>query len=225
MIAKNLAEAGNAGQVTPALKYTQAQENYRATLSRQASFANEVGKAGLDNLQKAGSDYATFSGQMANLKSQLAAAKTGDEVAAAFAPVATALGSNAFYGTHRLAPAEVAALGPQLGSIGREVNTWFSKAGSGTLPPASVQEFGNLVDRLQSAKYAAYKQGTDYSISLHKLDPAQTPVMDQNGNITTADKRIAVSAQTPPPGATMKVPASDGKLHWSDGKKDLGVIQ
>lgn len=29
----------------------------------------------------------------------------------------------------------------------------------------------------------------------------------------------------PPAGATMKVPGSDGKLHWSDGKKDLGVIQ
>ena len=29
----------------------------------------------------------------------------------------------------------------------------------------------------------------------------------------------------PPPGATMKVPGSDGKLHWSDGKRDLGVIE
>jgi Leucine-rich repeat (LRR) protein len=29
----------------------------------------------------------------------------------------------------------------------------------------------------------------------------------------------------PPKGATMKVPGSDGKLHWSDGKVDLGVAQ
>lgn len=29
----------------------------------------------------------------------------------------------------------------------------------------------------------------------------------------------------PPAGATMKVPGSDGKLHWSDGKSDLGVVQ
>jgi hypothetical protein len=28
-----------------------------------------------------------------------------------------------------------------------------------------------------------------------------------------------------PAGATMKVPGSDGKLHWSDGKQDLGVAQ
>jgi hypothetical protein len=29
----------------------------------------------------------------------------------------------------------------------------------------------------------------------------------------------------PPAGATMKVPGSDGNLHWSDGKNDLGVAQ
>ena len=28
-----------------------------------------------------------------------------------------------------------------------------------------------------------------------------------------------------PQGATMKVPGSDGKMHWSDGKVDLGVAQ
>jgi hypothetical protein len=29
----------------------------------------------------------------------------------------------------------------------------------------------------------------------------------------------------PPAGATMRVPGSDGKMHWSDGRLDLGVIQ
>ena len=29
----------------------------------------------------------------------------------------------------------------------------------------------------------------------------------------------------PPPSATMKVPGSDGKMHWSDGKVDLGLVQ
>lgn len=29
----------------------------------------------------------------------------------------------------------------------------------------------------------------------------------------------------PPKGATMQVPGSDGKLHWSDGRRDLGVVQ
>jgi hypothetical protein len=30
---------------------------------------------------------------------------------------------------------------------------------------------------------------------------------------------------SPPSGATMKVPGSDGKVHWSDGKQDLGVAE
>lgn len=30
---------------------------------------------------------------------------------------------------------------------------------------------------------------------------------------------------TPPAGATMQVPGSDGHMHWSDGKADLGIVQ
>jgi hypothetical protein len=34
------------------------------------------------------------------------------------------------------------------------------------------------------------------------------------------------SQQTPmPKGATVQVPGSDGKMHWSDGKVDLGVVK
>jgi hypothetical protein len=33
------------------------------------------------------------------------------------------------------------------------------------------------------------------------------------------------AAAPAPAGATMKVPGSDGKMHWSDGKQDLGVVQ
>jgi hypothetical protein len=33
------------------------------------------------------------------------------------------------------------------------------------------------------------------------------------------------TSQARPAGATMRVPGSDGKLHWSDGKKDLGVVE
>lgn len=32
-------------------------------------------------------------------------------------------------------------------------------------------------------------------------------------------------AAAPPQGATMQVKGSDGKMHWSDGKADLGVVQ
>jgi hypothetical protein len=42
-----------------------------------------------------------------------------------------------------------------------------------------------------------------------------------NGGAQVPQSRIPA----PPPGATMRVPGSDGKMHWSDGKRDLGVIQ
>lgn len=34
-----------------------------------------------------------------------------------------------------------------------------------------------------------------------------------------------VSSSAPPPGATHTVPGSDGKMHYTDGKSDLGVVQ
>lgn len=33
------------------------------------------------------------------------------------------------------------------------------------------------------------------------------------------------SGPATPTGATMQVPGTDGKMHWSDGKRDLGVVQ
>lgn len=108
---------------------------------------------------KLGTDYATVASQLANVKSGLTAAKNGDEVASAFAPVAAALGSNSFYGTHRIMPAEVQALGPGLGSVAREVNTWFDKHATGTLAPDSIKEFNALVDRLGSAAQDKYENG------------------------------------------------------------------
>lgn len=38
-------------------------------------------------------------------------------------------------------------------------------------------------------------------------------------------QRGSANPSNPPAGATMQVPGSDGKLHWSDGKRDLGVVQ
>ena len=53
----------------------------------------------------------------------------------------------------------------------------------------------------------------------------KNPVLQRmyGGEFSGANQRPA--APVAPAGATMKVPGSDGKLHWSDGKKDLGVVQ
>ncbi len=165
-IQKDIAVATNPqiqqGKVAVATAEGIARANVEAQMARgsNAAVANvppHLVAPAVAEATKLGTDFATFSGQMANLRTQLAAAKDGDQVAAAFAPVATALGSNAFYGTHRLAPAEVQALGPSLGSVPREIDTWFAKNRHGKLADESVKEFNNLVDRLTSAKTDAYK--------------------------------------------------------------------
>jgi hypothetical protein len=60
-----------------------------------------------------------------------------------------------------------------------------------------------------------------------QLDTLQNNVDNVASAIPKIGKRAAGSgtAGQPPPGATMTVPGSDGKMHWSDGRRDLGVIQ
>lgn len=181
-IAKETDPRVQAGKVAVATAEGQARANVEAQVARgsNAALANvppHLVAPATAEATKLGTDYANFSGQMENLKSQLAAAKTGDQVASAFAPVATALGSNAFYGTHRLAPSEVLALGPQLGSTAREINTWFDKHATGTLPPDSIKEFNALVDRLTSAKSNSYNNGLkvlnqNYGSNFKPLEPS-----------------------------------------------------
>jgi hypothetical protein len=49
---------------------------------------------------------------------------------------------------------------------------------------------------------------------------------DNLAYIQSGGKRTsAAQLPTPPQGATMKVPGSDGKMYWSDGKNNLGLVQ
>lgn len=49
---------------------------------------------------------------------------------------------------------------------------------------------------------------------------------DNLAYIQSGGKRTsAAQPPTPPQGATMKVPGSDGKMYWSDGKNNLGLVQ
>ncbi len=47
----------------------------------------------------------------------------------------------------------------------------------------------------------------------------------QNQPNTVKPGNLLPKTGAKPAGATMKVPGSDGKMHWSDGKRDLGVAQ
>jgi hypothetical protein len=60
--------------------------------------------------------------------------------------------------------------------------------------------------------------------TMHKLLNSTLATL---GEAPASDGQAPTSgvSPSPPPGATMKVPGSDGKLHWSDGAHDLGVVQ
>ncbi|MGB2625661.1 MAG: hypothetical protein WAK20_02650 [Candidatus Acidiferrum sp.] len=62
----------------------------------------------------------------------------------------------------------------------------------------------------------------DNSVNAH-LNQNRTGMV--NAAQAAATKGASPAVAPPPAGATMKVPGSDGKLHWSDGTKDLGIAQ
>jgi hypothetical protein len=66
---------------------------------------------------------------------------------------------------------------------------------------------------------------------LNSIDEVMNRYAQEDKLVTVADFKAmqqapaGLNTQSPPAGATMKVPGSDGKMHWSDGKSDLGVAQ
>jgi hypothetical protein len=66
--------------------------------------------------------------------------------------------------------------------------------------------------------------------ALEKMNQAATIIQKKGtvrtvGSSTEIKNKPAAKSSAAPAGATMKVPGSDGKMHWSDGKKDLGVAE
>jgi len=99
----------------------------------------------------------------------------------------------------------VSALGPQLGSIGRQINTWFDKAGKGQLPPQSVQEFSNLVDRLSDAKSTSYQTGLNVVNQNYGSNFQPVKIQSANGP--------AQSGSNGPAQGYTRIKASDGSMH------------
>lgn len=174
------------GQVTPALKFQQQQENYRATLARQASMANELQKQGINNLQKQSDTYSQFLSTANSLKQSLAAAQNGNEMAAAVAPLQGTLFVTTAEGVKRINNTELQGV-EGAGSLVQKINGALGKqTGKGPLSDALKQDMSKLVDLYQQSKYAVYKNQAGYTQRLHGLNPATTPILDPNGNIAGA---------------------------------------
>jgi len=180
------------GQITPLETYKQQQENYRATLSRQATFANALQKNGLEQLDKMFADpqhgYTNFLAQAQSTKNTVMQARNGNELAASLEPLMIALGVTSFAGVHRINQTEVNAAGPHVGSLYRQLDSLLSKTGSGSIPEDTLKEATALVDGLIDAKHSSMVNASNMVVANAGLDPNKTMVMDRGGVITTLDK-------------------------------------
>lgn len=180
-----------AGQVTEKDKYIQGQENYRASLGRAATTANEVGKQGIAALQKQGDAYSEFAGKANILKANIQLAKDGNEMAAAISPLAGTLFIVKGEGNvSRINETEVRGL-KDAGDLVTKINGAISKLTTGSVWPDSLKnDMVKLVDIYTDAKYESYKKQAAYTVKLHS-DPktgnlggfsaGQAPILNKDG--------------------------------------------
>jgi hypothetical protein len=99
-----------------------------------------------------------------------------------------------------------------------------------TLTPEQVRQMTDLGKSVrnikwQQAQQTAQANGVAMNVPEFEEKPSATGASTTKvGNILPKTGASAAGGGRPA-GATMKVPGSDGQMHWSDGKKDLGIAQ
>lgn len=113
----------------------------------------------------------------------------------------------------------------------------WNKIQSDDATPAQTEAFARETLRLASRRASTFNSQfkaamgyddpnmitPDALNAAHKMGVSELDRFGSGG--TTIRPGSGQQTPTAPAGATMKVPGSDGKLHWSDGKNDLGVAQ
>lgn len=180
------------GEITPEDRFKEEQANFRAQIQRQTTFANEMQKNGLGQLDKMFADpqhgYIQFISQAQSTKNTIMQSKDGNDLASNLEPLMLALGVTSFAGVHRINQTEVNAAGPEAGSLYRRLNSIVDKAGSGTVPEDTLKEATAIVDGLIDAKHMATVNGANMVVANAGLDPKKVMVMDRSGTMTTLDK-------------------------------------
>jgi hypothetical protein len=212
--------ANQKGQITPAVRFQQAQENYRAALSRQASTANELQKQGISNLQKQSDTYSQFLNTSQSLKNSLAAATNGNEMAAAVAPLQGTLFVTTAEGVKRINNTELQGV-EGAGSLVQRINGELGKqTGKGPLSDQLKQDMASLVDIYTDSKYANYQKQAAYTQKLHGLDPNMTPILAKDGSISGQQGSPSARA-----GGTVQVTAPDGSVHTFPDQKSADAFK
>jgi hypothetical protein len=130
----------------------------------------------------------------ANLgKAAIKAGADGNGLLTSMEPTMVALGVSSFAGVHRVPPAEAQAAGAP-GGWAERFNAWATKAATGKLSGQLAKEGTQLFDQLIDAKYATSLQSSAMHAKGYNIPPANMPVMDREGNLTTLDKTPKVKA-------------------------------
>ena len=160
--------------------------------------------------QKAGADYVNAKQGADDMQTFVSLAKSGNKIAYAYAPTEGVLSFNTSRGVKRVNLPEIQSYGGA-GSAGDRVAAFFGKNISGaSIPDDILNDMASIHEAVRANAQKAY--GDRLQVINSTYGSSFKPV------------EFAGSAG-PPAGATMRVPGSDGKMHWSDGKQDLGVIQ
>ena len=129
---------------------------------------------------------------------------------------------------------ELASVFKGTGATDQEIKAWKDTISTASSPQqirGSIDEALQLMNGRLKAIDDQWKSGMGGTRDFHILSPASQQILQKLGAKELLDQdnsnvRSTATPQTPPPtGATMKVPDRDGKLHWSDGTRDLGLVQ
>lgn len=172
-------------------------------------------KPAADAYAKASQEYATANEAAQTMNDFLQAAKSGNKTAVKIVPLQGALEITTAQGVHRINKTEV----EQFGGGGSAYDKLAGKLG-GIVTGKSISD--DVLNSMQELQQTIQKNAdmlhANKVESINKSYGSHFQPMKFQGQQTTKQTG-------PPAGATMKVPGSDGKLHWSDGKVDLGVAE
>jgi len=213
------------GKIDVAKAEGQARANQETALARgsNAALANvppHLINAATEAATKAGTEYAQAKCVSDRLSAMMTAAKNGNVVSYQLIPQEGALQVVTSQGIHRINMAEIQNYGG--GSLWQRMEGHLGKNLTGKSIPDSVLDDMSEMQQIQAQGAQTKYQNSLKTINQYYDSSFQPVEMDSMG---ASNRGSAGQPATPPQGATMKVPGSDGKLHWSDGKQDLGVVQ
>lgn len=143
--------------------------------------------------------------------SAIKAGADGNGLLTSLTPTMEILGVNHAAGINRISPAEMQAAGMP-GSLAERWNAWATKASTGQLSPQLAQEGQQLMSTVLDAAHQKAIQSSQFVAKSRGIDPAQTPAMDRQGNVTTLDKANAVYQRNPATG--QRRVSYDGRKTW-----------